>query len=97
MREALNTDEIEDRLSDLDGWSFGDDSLLKEFSFTNFREAIAFLLKVSFEAEELFHHPEIFNVYNTVKLTLRTHDAGNKVSDLDFQLARAIDALSADQ
>ena len=54
---------------------------------------MAFLNRVAEVAEAHGHHPEIFNVYSTVRLTLTTHDAGNKVTDKDHQLAAAIDAV----
>lgn len=76
------------------GWRFEDDALVRVFEFRGFREAMAFLLRVAFEAEALGHHPEISNVYGRVELRLRTHDAGNRVTARDVALARAIDALT---
>ena len=58
---------------------------------------MAFLNRVADVAEELGHHPEIFNVYGRVRLTLTTHDAGNVVTEKDHRLAAAIDALLEDQ
>jgi len=95
LRSALEISKVEEQLSEISGWSFEDDSLKKTFSFSNYRQAMSFLVRLSYEAEDLNHHPEIFNVYGTVKITLRTHDAGNKVTDLDFKLAEAIEGLSA--
>ena len=54
---------------------------------------MAFLNRVAEVAEAHQHHPEIFNVYGTVRLTLTTHDAGNTVTEKDHRLAAAIDAL----
>ncbi len=54
---------------------------------------MAFLNRVAEVAEDHGHHPEIFNVYSTVRLTLTTHDAGNTVTDKDHRLAAAIDAV----
>lgn len=54
---------------------------------------MAFLNRVAEVAEAHGHHPEIFNVYGKVRLTLTTHDAGNSVTDKDHQLATAIDAV----
>mgnify|MGYP002830272868 CR=1 FL=1 len=54
---------------------------------------MAFLNRVAEVAEDHGHHPEIFNVYSTVRLTLTTHDAGNTVTDKDRRLAAAIDAV----
>jgi len=91
---ALTTDEINAALANLPSWTFTDDSLQKTFTFKNFRESISFLVRVGFSAEELNHHPEIFNVYNRVSLTLRTHDAGDKVTERDVQLAQAIERFA---
>lgn len=95
MSSAVDISVIEEKLAGLAGWTFEDNSLKKTFSFSNYRDATSFLVRLSYEAEDLNHHPEIFNVYGTVKITLRTHDAGNKVTDLDFKLAEAIEGLSA--
>jgi 4a-hydroxytetrahydrobiopterin dehydratase len=81
-------------MTSLDGWSLEDDSLTKTFDCGDFRKAMAFLVRVAFEAEQRNHHPEVFNVYKTVQITLRTHDAGDKVTQADVDLARAIDTLA---
>lgn len=93
MIEALSVTEIEEKLKDLEGWGYSDDKIFRQFEFENFREAVSFIVKVGFEAEELEHHPNIFNVYNRVEIALQTHDAGDKVTEKDFDLARAIQAL----
>ncbi|NGP75977.1 4a-hydroxytetrahydrobiopterin dehydratase [Balneolaceae bacterium YR4-1] len=93
MAKPLTNEEISSALSDLDGWSHKDDKLNKEFSFENFRDALAFITRIAFEAEEQVHHPEIFNVYNTVKIALSTHDAGGKVTEKDLKLAKSIESL----
>ena len=74
-------------------WITKDNKLEKEFLFTNFIDAFAFLTKVAIEAEKQNHHPEIYNVYNKVKIWLQTHDAGNIVTEKDHKLAKAIDAF----
>lgn len=74
-------------------WITEDNKLKKEFKFRDFSEAFAFLTRVAIEAEKMNHHPEIYNVYNQVKIALQTHDAGNIVTDKDHQLAKAIDKL----
>lgn len=93
MAKPLSEAEIKENLSGLNGWSHEDDKLKKEFSFDNFRDAMAFITRISFEAEEQVHHPEIFNVYNTVKIALSTHDAGGKVTGKDLKLAKSIESL----
>lgn len=74
-------------------WNETPARLEREFQFDDFRAAMAFLNRVADVAEELGHHPEIFNVYGKVRLTLTTHDAGNTVTEKDHRLAAAIDAL----
>ena len=95
MTNPLNEVEITEALEQLSGWKWQDDRLKKTFLFTNFREAMSFILRVSYEAEERNHHPEIFNCYNRVEIGLNTHDAGGKVTQKDIDLARAIEKLSA--
>jgi 4a-hydroxytetrahydrobiopterin dehydratase len=76
-------------------WVEKNNALVKEFIFKNFVDAFAFMTKVAFAAEEQQHHPEWANVYNKVTITLRTHDAGNIITDKDKKLAQTIDALYA--
>jgi 4a-hydroxytetrahydrobiopterin dehydratase len=92
--EPLGPSEIAAALSDLPGWEHVDNALRKEFRFGSFREAMSFLVRVAFEAEQRNHHPEIENVYNRVVLTLRTHDAGGEVTVKDVDLARAVESFS---
>jgi len=89
--EPLSEDAIHAALEDLDAWEYEDDAITTTFEFTDYRAATSFLVRLSYYAEDLNHHPQIFNVYNTVELTLTTHDAGNKVTDLDIQLANLIE------
>jgi len=94
MNNPMNKEEICERLEAMSGWAWETDRLLKTYDFKNFREAMSFLLRLSYEAEEQNHHPEIFNCYKQVKLSLNTHDAGGKVTEKDFQLALAIDSIA---
>lgn len=93
MAEPLSGDKIAEELQNLSGWKHDEDKIKKEFSFNNFRDAMAFLNRIAFEAEDQVHHPEIFNVYNTVKIALSTHDAGGKVTEKDIKLAKTIESL----
>ncbi len=93
MAEPLSDDQIADEISELSGWSHENNKLTKEFGFDNFRDAMAFINRIAFEAEEQVHHPEIFNVYNTVNISLSTHDAGGKVTEKDIKLAKTIESL----
>lgn len=74
-------------------WQESNNKLVREFTFPAFADAIAFINKVAAVATELDHHPEILNMYNTVTLTLSTHDAGDIVTDKDRSLAERIDSL----
>ena len=93
MSEALEEDALQLALAALPAWSLKDDKLVRRFVLGDFREAMSFLIRVAFEAEALGHHPEIYNVYKTVELALTTHDAGNKVTVKDVELAATIDAF----
>ena len=89
---VMSEAEIATALAGLPGWSRAGNAIQREFRFPGFREAMAFLLRVAFEAEQRDHHPEIWNVYDRVRLTLWTHDAGG-VTAKDVELARVINEL----
>ena len=93
MKKSINNDELKKKLSDLSDWTFIQDQLRKSYIFKNFREAMAFIIRISYEAEQQDHHPEIYNCYNRVEISLSTHDVGNKVTQKDFNLAQAIDSV----
>lgn len=94
MTTPATPEQISAALNDLPGWSYADGKLRKHFKFGSFREAVSFIVRISFEAEAQNHHPELFNVYSTVDIALATHDAGDKVTDRDINLARAIQSIS---
>jgi 4a-hydroxytetrahydrobiopterin dehydratase len=68
-------------------------ALEASFQFKDFKEAFNFMTEVAVFAESMKHHPEWKNVYNKVEIFLRTHDANNKVTDKDYELASAIEAI----
>jgi 4a-hydroxytetrahydrobiopterin dehydratase len=70
------------------------DAITKTFTFRNFVEAFGFMTRVALWAEKLNHHPEWFNVYRKVTITLTTHDVDG-LSELDVMLAQKIEALAA--
>jgi 4a-hydroxytetrahydrobiopterin dehydratase len=74
-------------------WRMEDDSLHAQWVFKDFAQAMAFMNAVAEVAERMNHHPEWTNVYNRVNVRLTTHDAGG-LTQLDFDLARAMDALA---
>lgn len=84
-------------LQTLAGWrpvDGGRDAIIKTFRFADFNTAFGFMSRVALMAEKLDHHPEWFNVYNRVEITLTTHDAGG-LSQRDLDLGRFIDAAAA--
>ena len=74
-------------------WTEQDNKLKKTFQFQDFSEAFGFMTRVAIIAEKMNHHPTWANTWNKVSFELSTHDAGNKVTEKDHQLAKAIDAL----
>jgi 4a-hydroxytetrahydrobiopterin dehydratase len=79
----------------LKGWSEapGRDAITKKFVFADFNEAFGFMARTALVAEKLDHHPEWFNVYKTVEVTLSTHDAGG-LTERDIKLAEAMDKIA---
>lgn len=74
-------------------WEEKDNSLQKTYTFNDFGSAIAWMVKAAFVIEKMNHHPEWQNVYNKVHVVLRTHDAGNTVTEKDRKLAELLDNL----
>lgn len=72
-------------------WIITNDRLCKTFTFPDFVTAFAFITRVAFIAEKMDHHPDWTNVYNRVEIRLNTHDAGDKVTEKDFELAKRIE------
>jgi 4a-hydroxytetrahydrobiopterin dehydratase len=93
MAEKLGGDARKAALAELADWKEveGRDAITKTFTFKDFNAAFGFMARV---AEKLNHHPEWFNVYRTVTVTLSTHDAGGLTS-LDVTLAKAMDRLAS--
>lgn len=91
---VLSADEIEAGLVGLDGWVAADGEIVRSLRFPGFREAVAFVVRVSFEAEAANHHPDLDIRYNRVRVALSSHDAGG-VTSRDLDLARTIEGLVA--
>ncbi len=72
-------------------WATSNDRLCKTFIFLDFTAAFAFMTRVADIAEKMGHHPDWTNVYNRVEIRLNTHDAGDKVTEKDFELAKKIE------
>ena len=89
----LNDNQITEKLQSLKGWQRQGDNIIKEWQFTDFVSAMGFIQQVALLAEKHNHHPELINVYNRVKLSFSTHDAGG-LTEKDFRLAALIEDLS---
>ena len=72
----------------------GRDAIARKFQFKDFNAAFAFMTRAALLAEKMDHHPEWFNVYNRVEVTLSTHDAGG-VTEKDIAMAKAMDSYAA--
>lgn len=97
MATLLTQEERASLLPSLAGWTLveGRDALTKRFVFSNFEEAFGFMTRAALTAERLDHHPEWFNVYKTVDVTLSTHDAGG-LTGLDVALAKAMNGFAGE-
>jgi len=89
----LGEDDIRDGLVGLPSWGLADEQIAREYRFADFRHAVAFVVRVAFEAEAADHHPDIDIRYNRVRVALSTHSAGG-VTAKDFDLARAIEGIA---
>jgi 4a-hydroxytetrahydrobiopterin dehydratase len=96
MAHKLSAEARKAALAKLHGWSDakGRDAITRKFVFADFNAAFGFMTRSALVAEKLDHHPEWFNVYKTVEVTLATHDAGG-VTELDVKLAEAMDKIAA--
>jgi 4a-hydroxytetrahydrobiopterin dehydratase len=95
MAQKLSGDARKSALGKLSGWSETKDrdAISKKFVFADFNAAFGFMTRAALVAEKLDHHPEWFNVYKTVEVTLSTHDAGG-LTELDVKLAEAMNELA---
>jgi len=93
--ERLSDAELGDLLETLEGWEKvdGRDAIRKTFVFADFVEAFGWMSKVALTAEKMDHHPEWYNVYKTVEVTLTTHDSDG-VTGKDAELAKAMDRMA---
>ncbi len=95
MTQKLAGEARRDALARLKDWSevTGRDAITRKFVFADFNEAFGFMTRAALVAEKLDHHPEWFNVYKTVEVTLSTHDAGG-LTERDIKLAEAMDKIA---
>ncbi len=96
MVEKLVGKAREDGLKTLNGWVYDDaaGAISHAFKFKDFSEAFAFMTRVALAAEKAGHHPDWSNSYNSVTITLSTHDASG-LTEKDIALAQAIDKIMA--
>lgn len=92
MREKFDDTKIQAELKNLNGWEYNNSAIEKNFVFKNFKEALAMMVRIGFEAEKMNHHPAWTNVYNKLNVRLNTHDAGG-ITEMDFVLAKKIDEV----
>jgi 4a-hydroxytetrahydrobiopterin dehydratase len=95
MAQKLTGEARKTALAKLKGWNEvkGRDAISKQFTFEDFNAAFGFMARAALVAEKLDHHPEWFNVYNKVEVTLSTHDAGG-VTERDVKLAEAMERIA---
>lgn len=96
MAEKLSEDGINKAMQELDGWEklADKDAIFKSFKFKNFSEAWGFMNRCALLAEKMNHHPEWFNVWNKVDVTLNTHDVDG-LSELDIKMAKRMDSFAS--
>jgi len=96
MIQKLTSEERAEQLAQLNGWQAVPerDAIQRKLQFADFNEAFGFMTRVAIKAQQMDHHPEWFNVYNKVEITLSTHEA-NGVSARDVELASFIDSITA--
>ena len=92
MMIKLSETAILSKIETLLEWEYYDNALHTDFEFDNFKDCMSAMNRIAFECEALNHHPEWTNIYNTLDITLTTHDAGG-VTELDFKLAAEINKI----
>ncbi|WP_414167530.1 4a-hydroxytetrahydrobiopterin dehydratase [Streptoverticillium reticulum] len=93
--EPLSQKDVEVRLQELPGWAVDGDRITRTYSFDGHFQAAAMVIHIAQIQEELNHHADVMLGYNTVSLAVNTHSAGGKVTELDVQLARRVEAVAS--
>lgn len=98
MAEKLSEQQRAEELKGLEGWEEveGRNAIKRTFKFKNFNQAFAFMTRVALKAEKMDHHPEWFNVYNKIEVTLSTHDAGG-LTMRDIKLAKFMNRAAGER
>ena len=89
----LTDEEIEERSAGLEGWERSGDAIVKRFDNGDFKGSVEFVNRLTPEAEEMNHHPDLEISWKTVTVTITTHSEGGLTKG-DFELASRIDALA---
>ena len=89
----LNDEQIEERLAGLDGWERDGEAIRREFELEDFKGSVDFVNRLTPEAEDMNHHPDLAISWNKVTVTITTHSEGG-LTDNDFELARRIATLA---
>jgi 4a-hydroxytetrahydrobiopterin dehydratase len=89
----LSDEQIEEKLGGLDGWEGSGDAIRKRYELDDFKGSVDFVNRLTPEAEDMNHHPDLEISWNKVTVTLSTHSEGG-LTDNDFQLARRIDSVA---
>jgi 4a-hydroxytetrahydrobiopterin dehydratase len=89
----LDDQQIEEKLSALEGWERSGDAIEKKFELDDFKGSVDFVNRITPEAEEMNHHPDLAISWNKVTVTVTTHSEGG-LTDGDFALAKRIDAAA---
>ncbi len=92
----LPDEEITEGLASLPGWDRTGDEIAKEYRLGNFRDSVAFVVRLSYEAEAANHHPDLDIRWNRVRVVLSTHSEGG-ITRKDLDLAAAVEALAANR
>ena len=89
----LSDEQIEQRLADLDGWERDGDAIQRQFKLDGFKGSVDFVNRLTPEAEDMNHHPDLAISWNEVTVTISTHSEGGLTAN-DFELARRIDGVA---
>lgn len=92
--EPLSQKEIEDRLRELPGWAFEDDRIIRTYRLGTHFAASALVTHIAAVQDELNHHSDLTLGYDTVRVSVNSHDAGGAVTETDFVLAERVESLA---
>ncbi|MFD3324990.1 4a-hydroxytetrahydrobiopterin dehydratase [Streptomyces sp. NPDC058701] len=92
--EPLSQKEIEDRLRELPGWAFEDDRIIRTYRLGTHVAASALVAHIAAVQDELNHHSDLTLGYDTVRVSVNSHDAGGAVTETDFALAERVESLA---